>query len=118
MKYSLIILLIFLSTAIISCIGKTEYTTPKGENIIPKDSLELIIYDVHLADAIITTKIMKTKNNAVVDSLIYVSVFQKYNYTREEFENTILYYIHNEMDTLNAIYDRIIIRCNIEKGQI
>lgn len=118
MKKSVIILIIIISTAILGCLGKTEYSTPKGENAVPKEKLELIIYDIHLADAIITTKIMKTKNNTIVDSLIYESVFIKHEYTREQFENTMLYYIHNEIDTLNAIYDRVIMRCNIEKGKI
>ncbi|HOZ29853.1 MAG TPA: DUF4296 domain-containing protein [Bacteroidales bacterium] len=117
MKKACIILLLFTLT-FISCIFEPEYETPKGENIIPKDSLELIIYDIHLSDAIITSQVMKTKDNKIADSLLYVSVFAKHNYTREQFEQTLLYYVHNEMDTLNKIYDRVIDRFNLEKAKI
>ena len=110
------ILLLMLIT--FSCISEPKYSTPKGEDIIPKDSLELLIYDIHLADAIITSKIMKTKDNKLADSLLYVNVFEKYNYTRNQFEQTLLYYVHNRMDTLNKIYDRVIDRFNLEKGEI
>ena len=105
-------------TIAISCISEPKYSSPQGENIIPPDSLEMIIYDVHLADAIITSKIMKTNNNVVTDSLVYLSVFRKYNYTRDQFEQTMLYYVHNNIDSLNSIYDRVINRYSIEKGKI
>jgi hypothetical protein len=118
MKKLLILFSVILVFALGSCIFEPKYETPIGENVIPPDSLELMIYDVHLADAIITSKIMKTKDNAVVDSLVYVSVFKKYNYTREQFEQTLLYYVHHEMDSLNAIYERVINRYSVEKGKI
>jgi len=117
MKKIYVIIILF-SVIVLSCISEPNYSTPKGENIIPKDSFELLIYDVHLADAIITSKIMKTKDNKLADSLLYVSVFKKHNYTREQFEQTLLYYVHNKMDTLNKIYDRVIDRFNQEKGKI
>lgn len=107
-----------LTFTLVSCIFEPKYETAIGENIIPADSLELIIYDIHLADAIITSKIMKTNDNVLVDSLVYVSVFKKYNYTRDQFEKTMLYYVHNEMDSLNSIYERVINRYSVEKGKI
>jgi len=118
MRQFLIIFICALTVFTVSCMTEPKYDTPKGENIIPPDSLELLIYDVHLADAIITSKIMKTKDNAYVDSLVYVSVFTKHHYTREQFEQTILFYVHNRMDSLNNMYDRVINRYNVEKGKI
>lgn len=118
MKLQIIIILTIIGAILLSCMGKTEYTTPQGENVVPKDSLERMLYDVHLADAIITSKIMKSKNNRLVDSVLYQSVFDKHHYTREQFESTLLYYVHNDMDTLNAIYDRVIARFNAEEGKI
>ncbi len=117
-KITIILILTGLFLLLISCMREPKYDTPKGENIIPPDSLELIIYDVHLADAIITSKIMKKKDNVLVDSLIYASIFTKHKYTREQFEQTLLYYVHNHIDSLNNIYDRVINRYNLEKGKI
>ena len=47
--------------------------------------------------------------------LVYQSVFDKYGYTRQEFENTILYYVHNNMDTLHSICERTVNKFNLEK---
>lgn len=116
--YKIILISTIILLVAISCISEPKYSSPKGENIIPPDSLEMIIYDVHIADAIITSKIMKTNNNAVADSLVYLSVFRKYKYTREQFEQTLLYYVHNHIDSLNNIYDRVINRYSMEKGKM
>lgn len=116
--YKIILILAVILPVAISCISEPKYSSPQGENIIPPDSLEMIIYDIHLADAIITSKIMKTNNNVAEDSLVYLSVFRKHKYTREQFEQTMLYYIHNNIDSLNSIYDRVINKYSVEKGKI
>ncbi|MDD4149945.1 MAG: DUF4296 domain-containing protein [Bacteroidales bacterium] len=117
-KYKLYVLLMLICTISFSCIQETVDVAQEGKNIIPSDTLELMIFDVHLADAIITSKIMKTKDNTAIDSLIYQSVHEKYNYSRDDFEQTLLFYSHNRLDSLNAIYDRVIERFNIRKGEI
>jgi hypothetical protein len=98
--------------------SEPDYKSASGENIIPADTLELMIHDIHLADAIITSKILKTKQNLGTDSLIYQNICDKYNYSREDFDSTLLYYSHHRLDTLNAMYDRVIERFYIEKGEI
>lgn len=118
MNKQIIICALFLSFFLVSCWSNPQYETAKGENIIPKDTLELMIYDIHLADAIITAKIMKTNNNTAVDSLVYSSIFVKYNYSRNDFEQTLLYFSHNHLDTLNAMYDRVINKFHIAEGEI
>jgi len=117
-KYLKIGLIFLIVLTIFACMSKPEFENPVGENVIPTDKLELIIYDIHLADAIITSKIMKTNNNSYVDSMMYVSIFEKHNYSREDFENTILFYVHNNLDSLDSIYVRVINRFNIEQGKI
>ncbi len=117
-NYIILILTVALVCLLTSCMSEPKYETSEGENLIPSDSLELMIYDVHLADAIITSKIMKTKDNELSDSLIYLSVFEKHHYTRQQFEQTILYYSHNHLDSLNNIYERVIKRFSVEQGNI
>jgi hypothetical protein len=103
---------------IFSCYdGKTDINL-EAENQIPKETFELMLYDVHLADAIVTSKIMKTKDNVLIDSLVYQSVFEKYNYSKQEFEATLVFYINNNMDSLDAICERVVKRFNLEKGNI
>ncbi len=101
-----------------ACSNNNVKKMPLAENKIPKDTFELILYDVHLADAIVTSKILKTNDNILRDSLIYANIFKKYNYSRNDFETTILYYVSCEMDTLNSICERVVNRFSVEKGEI
>ncbi|PLX08612.1 MAG: hypothetical protein C0596_07085 [Marinilabiliales bacterium] len=109
--------IILISLLMFSCMPEPTYEAESGENIIPKDTLELMIHDIHLADAIITSNMLKA-DNVAVDSLIYQSIYDKFNYSREDFDQTLLYYAHNRLDTLNLIYDRVIERFYVEKGEI
>lgn len=117
-KIKPIVLLFFVIASILSCMSEPVYETDSGKEIIPPDTLEYMIFDIHLADAIITSKILKTKENKLVDSLIYEEIYEEYSYSKDDFEQTILYYTHNRMDSLNTIYERVMQRLSIEKGEI
>lgn len=98
------------------CISKNvEYDTPRGKNIIPFDTLGLIIYDIHITDAMLTTNVLKKMElSNIEDSLIYESVFEKYLYTKDQLNETLLYYTHNALDSLDMLYDRVLERYSIE----
>lgn len=113
-----IIMLFVLGLIVLSCMREPKYDTKEGLNIIPPDTLELMIHDIHLADAIITSKILKQKGGSASDSIIYQNIYNKYSYSRDDFDQTLLYYAHNRLDTLNVIYDRVIQRFYVEKGEI
>jgi hypothetical protein len=118
MKKTLAVLVISIITTLFACMPEPQYDDESGKNIVPSDTLELMIYDIHLADAIITSKILKAKDNSAVDSLIYQSIYDKYSYSREDFEQTLLFYTHNHLDSLNAMYDRVISKFHIAEGEI
>ncbi len=117
-KLTHLILLIFVIISILSCMGDPVYETALGKEIIPSDTLEYMIYDIHLADAIITSKILKTEDNKLVDSLMYEEIYNEYSYSKEDFKQTLLFYTHNKRDSLNTIYERVMQRLSIEKGKI
>lgn len=114
-KMLLLLVPVFL---LFSCMAEPDYKTESGEEIIPADTLELMIHDIHLADAIITSKILKDKSGVGVDSLIYQSIYDFYNYSKEDFDQTLLYYTHNKLDSLNLMYDRVIEKFYVEKGEV
>lgn len=116
MKKLKYLIFLSLSACLISC-AKTKTSETTSENIIPPDKMEKIIYDVHIVDAIVASKIIKNPTRES-DSLLYSSIFEKHNVTRADFENTLLYYVNYNFDTLNAIYDRVINRFNTEKALI
>lgn len=118
MKKMILLILLLNGLMFFSCMQEPTYETAAGQEIIPADTLELMIHDIHMADAIITSKILKNKAGVATDSLIYQSIYDKYNYTRSDFDTTLLYYAHHKLDSLNSMYDRVIERLNIEKGEI
>ena len=118
MKKLKIILLVLIGLLVLSCMPEPNYETEVGEDIIPAETMELMIHDIHLADAIITSKILKNKAGVAADSLIYQGIYDEYNYNREDFDKTLLFYAHNKLDSLNLMYDRVIERLYVEKGEI
>lgn len=98
--------------SIVSCNNKKE--TPA--HIIDKQTFEQLLFDLHLADAIVTSKVLQNQN--INDSILYINLFNKYNCTRQDFDTTLSYYIYHQIDTINAMYDRVIKKYNIEQGNI
>lgn len=84
---------------------------------VPADSLINILYDIHIIDAIILSNIIDL-GDLGVDTLIYDAVFEKYKYSQEEFENTLLYYTHYDLDSLAIIYSTVMDKLHQEKGEI
>lgn len=100
-----------------SCINiNPEYEVPQGEKYIPLKTMEQIIYEIHIADAILTTGVFEAEDKIFTDSLAYDRIFEKYSYTKEQFDQTLLYYSHNHLDSLNIMYEKIMERLSIEKG--
>ena len=86
MKYIIYIVLIFL---ILSCEGKTKYKKP--ENLIPKEQMIDLLYDMHLANG--TTGI---KNKALENNLNYMDlVYEKHQIDSVRFAESNIYYIAN-----------------------
>ncbi|MDR2009625.1 MAG: DUF4296 domain-containing protein [Bacteroidales bacterium] len=111
-------LIIFIFSVFFSCINvKPEYTSPQGYQYIKLDTIELILYDIHLSDAIITTGVYNPANDILTDTLIYESIYKKYSYSRKQIDESLLYYMHNQIDSLYAVYDRIFERLSREKGK-
>ena len=98
-KYKILFFILLIGSLSYSCIQDSVNQTQDGKDIISADTLELMIFDIHLADAIITSKIMKTKDNTAIDSLVYQSVYDKYGYAKDDFEQTLLFYAHNKVDS-------------------
>lgn len=103
--------------AIIAC-RESKKTVPENtENIIPVEDFIDILYDIHLTDAIILSKIIKF-DEGNIDSLIYNSIFIKHEYSKDDFEKTLGYYIYYNLDSLNIIYSMVMDKLNVEKAEI
>jgi hypothetical protein len=117
-RIRLYILVAFILPALFSCMNvNPEYTAPQGNKYIGLDTLELMLYDIHLTDAVITSNVYNPTKNIQNDTLMYESIYEKYSCSREHFEESLLYYMHNELDSLYGVYEKIIQKLNREKGE-
>ena len=100
-------------------------TPEKQEQIVPserklsKETMENIFYEMHLADAIVSLRMVQVSGHTSltqyqVDSLIYESIYAKYGCTRESFEESILWYLQNDQEQLRSIYEGVVERLNQE----
>jgi len=75
--------------------------------LIPAKDLVPVLYDLHLADGLLSiSEIRKDYND--MDSLgQYVSILKSHGYSLEQLNNTIEYY-SSDPETLNEIYEKVI----------
>jgi len=97
---------------------KQEQILPE-ERKLSEETMENIFYEMHLADAIVSLRMVQVSGHTSVsqyqvDSLIYESIYEKYGCTRESFEESILWYLQNNQQRLKDIYENVVERLNQE----
>ena len=104
MKNSLFfITLLFL----VSCTSNTIYKAPK--DLIPKDTMELLLYDLNLVNS------SKHKKNIKLQKINYMPlVYEKYKIDSTRFKESNIYYI-STIDTYETIFEAIKLRLKAEK---
>lgn len=116
-KTIIVVISVFCIAFLFSCRNLDKGIPENAINEIPPDVFEDIIYDIYIVDALILSDIVKFDHENI-DSIMYESVFKKHNYTYRQFENTISYYTHYNLDSMEIIISNVMDRFNIEKGEI
>jgi len=113
-----ILLLVLTVVLMVSCDmpGKQKQIVPE-ERMLEEETMENIFYEMNIADAIVSLRMVQVDGHTSltqyqVDSLIYESIYDKYNCTRESFEESILWYLQNEPDRLKVVYEHVVERFN------
>jgi hypothetical protein len=76
------------------------------DNIIPRRILVPLLVDIHTADALAMNGMLNEQFGGLDSSLLYQAVFEKYGYTKEEFDRTLQYY-SSDPEKLIEIYDDV-----------
>lgn len=97
----LAVMLVF-SFLVTSCSKQTE--SSDSSQIIPDDTLILILTDIHLADAFMSVKRTEKLNFSRGD--LYRSVLESYHIPQARFDSTIHYYT-NHIEEYEAVYEVI-----------
>lgn len=86
--------LLMLITLLLSC--KTNTNSQEYKNAtIKEDEFVKLMVDMRIADIIIRKQISIGNNSTKITKRLYDSIFEKYNITKEEFENNIKLYSAN-----------------------
>lgn len=102
---------------ILSACGSKPDQTPKPDNMIAQDTLVMMFYDIHLIDASLTTNVVDSRGVYSRYNL-YQSMFAKYNRNEDDFNETIRYYVLNDIEVLDEIYDKVLAQLNKEQGEL
>jgi hypothetical protein len=102
-----IIFILFLMLTLIACHKHNKNTI----DIIPKNKMIDIMFDVHLIEAKININQMKGENPTNLTIEYYNALFKKYNITKAEYEKSIEYYAENP-EKFEDIYIQIINKFN------
>ena len=107
----------FISLLLVFSCGPKPDESPKPPNLIARDTLAMIMYDVHMIDASLTTNVVEPKGVYSRYNL-YQSVFTKYNRTEDDFNASMRYYVLNDIMKIHDMYDDVLARLNKEKGEL
>ena len=107
----LTLLLLFLY----SC-TQPEQKFQKSELIAAKD-LVPVLYDLHLADGLLSLSEVRNDYNDMDSLGQYSSILESYGYSLKQLNNTMEYY-SNDPETLNEIYETVITQLTELEGEI
>ncbi len=118
------LLILFVVAVLVSCTppGKQEQMVPE-ERMLSQETMENVFYEMHLADAMVSQRIVQVDGHTSyssyqIDSLIYESIYDKYGCTRESLEESILWYLENDPNKLRNIYEHVVERFNQNIAEI
>ena len=110
-KYSIFLFVVLI--CFVSACNKKQLQK-KPENLISTDKITDIISDILLIESMINT-IPADSNKMQMINTYYSDLFKRYNVTKEEFEESIDYYLSNE-DDVAKIFDEVNVKLkDIEK---
>ena len=103
---------------VLGCTQKLETVADPPENLIQRDQMVDIVVDLVILDAILVKKQKKkSKDLDFTKYYLHNSIMEKYNITREGFEESFNYYAHN-LDVMDEIYAEAITKLSKMKGEI
>ena len=110
-----ITILTFLFLFLYSC-TQPEQKFQKSELIPPKDLVQ-VLYDLHLADGLLSLSEVRNDYNDMDSLGQYLSILTSHGYSLEQLNNTIEYY-SSDPETLNEIYEKVITQLIELEGEV
>ena len=86
-----------------------------NNDLIPQDTMAMLIADIHIADATLSV-IMNTEKFKNIDEY-YASVLKKYNIDRARFDTSLSIYSSNS-DEFNKVYEDVMLILSQKEGEV
>lgn len=110
-------LYIFIGFILIVSGCKDNSKTDEPENLISRDKMVQVLMDIHLIEASIKLNNKRKLNKEEYTFYYYQYLFEKYNITKEDFDNSLTYYQQN-IERFDTIYIDVISELNRLQGEI
>jgi hypothetical protein len=99
------ILLIIIAT---SCYErKPEETAYEGSMIIPRDTMEMVLLDIHLIDGAHVMEKKKGKAKVEIADSYFQMILKKYSISKERFDESLSYYTYH-VDEMDEMFEKVI----------
>jgi hypothetical protein len=101
-----------------SCYNEyNESLTEKPDNLIPRDTLVLIIADLEITESVI-----RQQNNYGLDAgdktaAYFNMIFTKYNISKSQFDSSLAYY-KGDVEVMSEIYEDVITRLSLIQSEV
>jgi hypothetical protein len=106
----------FLSILLISC-ENSVLKTPVPEDVIPVDTLIMVIGDIMVMEKVIQKDYSQLVRNTEIVRNSGDSILRNYHLNYDRYQRSLAYYT-TDMDTMNYIYDKISDRATIQLNEL
>jgi hypothetical protein len=100
------IVLIYLGLSLLACSGNEKFAP---DDVLPVGKMSEVMLDIHLLEAQMNLTSFTTNNPSVINTKPMLDVFKKHGVKPEEYRRSINYYTTQSLDSLNRIYELVLI---------
>jgi len=115
MKFYLLFLSILFIILFSQCNSEQSIDIP--EDILKPDSMEVILRDLHIADATLMNTQPDNKEYKYRSDIYYAQILRKHNISRAEFDSSIMFYARYPL-LFEKIYDKVLAEMNRMYGEM
>lgn len=111
-KYLFIAICVLLFFA---CAVPDKNAIPEG--VLKPEQMELVLYDMHLAEGVVATVPSGADSNARRALGYYQIIYKKHQVTEEQFKQSFQFYVQHPV-LLDSVYGRVIERLSVQESII
>ena len=107
-------LIIFVSLLVFVACNSTE-TLSSDEKLIPRDSMVMLMVDIHITDAILIQAVNHRKIQPNQIPSYYSDLLKTHNVSKLRFDNSLQHY-SDDLEVFSEMYDNIMAELSLKKA--